>query len=239
MIRWTEPAERPLPATAAVTLTLKARLLKSRPRLRCAGFPSRRRSSKERGRPPPPAPGFNRTVHARPQKSLRLFQRPQSPHHAGQGDGDQRPGAGDFGPVGRGSARQDRRVQGPLRPGRDPGIDDERGLRRSPRGVKAAARRASLRRADGRRHGAAQRRHRRDAHRRGQDPGRHPAGLSQRHRRQGRAPDHRQRLSRRPRRRMDGADLHLPRPVSGSHRQRPVAGRASAGLRLRHHLWHQ
>ena len=91
-----------------------------------------------------------------------------------------------------------------------------------------------------RRHGAAPRQDRRNAHRRRQDAGRDAARLPQRARRQGRARRHRQRLPRAARRRVDGADLPLPRPDGRRH---PVADgprRASAGrVRCRHHLRHQ
>ena len=52
-----------------------------------------------------------------------------------------------------------------------------------------------------------QRQDRRDEDRRRQDPGRHPAGLSQRPRRQGRARRHGERLPRQARLRVDGPDL--------------------------------
>ena len=67
----------------------------------------------------------------------------------------------------------------------------------------------------------------RDEDRRRQDAGRHAAGLSQRARRPRRPRRHRQRLPRQARRRMDGADLQVPRPDRRRHRARPRR-RASA-----------
>ena len=65
------------------------------------------------------------------------------------------------------------------------------------------------------------------------------AGLSQRARRPRRARRHRQRLPRQARRRMDGADLQLPRPDHRRHRARARRRAAQEGLRLRRHLRHQ
>ena len=113
------------------------------------------------------------------------------------------------------------------------------GLRHRARGGAPRARHAALRRPAGRRHGAAQRRHRRDAHRRGQDAGRDAARLSQRARRQGRPRRHRQRLSRQARLRMDGPRLQIPRPDRRRHRPRPFRRRAPRRLCLRRHLRHQ
>ncbi len=76
------------------------------------------------------------------------------------------------------------------------------------RSGQADARHAPLRRATGRRHGAARRQDRRDAHRRGQDAGGDVAGLSQCADRQGRAHRHGQRLPGESRRRVDGQGLH-------------------------------
>ena len=54
-----------------------------------------------------------------------------------------------------------------------------------------------------------------------------------------RARRHRQRLPRQARRRMDGADLQLPRPHRRRHRARARRRAAQEGLRLRRHLRHQ
>ena len=54
-----------------------------------------------------------------------------------------------------------------------------------------------------------------------------------------RACRHRQRLPRQARRRMDGADLQLPRPHRRRHRARARRRAAQEGLRLRRHLRHQ
>ena len=155
------------------------------------------------------------------------------------GAADQRAGAGHGGAVGRGAAGQDRRV--PRAPGRrrDAGRPAARGLRRGARGRQAHAGPAPFRRAAGRRHGAARRQDRRDEDRRGQDPGRHPAGLSQRARRQGRAHRHGERLPGPPRRRMDGPDLPVPRHDRRRDRARPGRRAAARAVRRRHHLRHQ
>ena len=104
-----------------------------------------------------------------------------------------------------------------------------RSLRHRARSLEARARHAPLRRADGRRHRAPPRRDRRDAHRRGQDPGGDARHLPQRDRRQGRPRRHRQRLPRHARRRVDGADLQVPRPDGRRDRAQPV--RAASGAK--------
>ncbi len=65
------------------------------------------------------------------------------------------------------------------------------------------------------------------------------AGLSQRARRPRRARRHRQRLPRQARRRVDGADLYLPRPDHRRDRARARRRAAQESLRLRRHLRHQ
>ena len=82
-----------------------------------------------------------------------------------------------------------------------------RGVRRGPRGRRAHARPAPLRRPDHGRRGAALRLGRRDEDRRGQDARRHASRVPQRARRRRRPPRHRERLPRQARRRVDGADL--------------------------------
>ena len=76
---------------------------------------------------------------------------------------------------------------------------------------------APLRRPAHRRHGAPRRQDRRDEDRRGQDPGRHAAGRPQRPHRPRRPRRHGQRLPGQARRRVDGPDLHLPRPDGRLH----------------------
>ena len=105
--------------------------------------------------------------------------------------------------------------------------------------AKRVARPAPFRRPDGRRHGPARRQDRRDEDRRGQDPGRHPAGLPQCPVRQGRPCRHGQRLPGQARRRMDGADLPLPRPDHRRHRAWPDRRGAPRRLCRRRHLRHQ
>ena len=111
-----------------------------------------------------------------------------------------------------------------------------RGLRDGPRSGDPDARPAPLRRPADRRHRAPPRRDRRDEDRRGQDAGRDARGLSQRARGQGRPRRHRQRLSRPPRRRLDGADLPLPRHDGRGDRAQPDRPGAARRLQLRHHL---
>ena len=64
--------------------------------------------------------------------------------------------------------------------------------------------------------------------RRRQDPGRHPAGLPQRPHRPRRARGHGQRLPGRPRQRMDGRGLQVPRPDGRLHPARPAAPPSAA-----------
>ena len=104
------------------------------------------------------------------------------------------------------------------------------GLRHRARGRQAHARPAPFRRPADRRHGAARGRHRRDEDRRRQDAGGDARGLSQRARRQGRPRRHRQRLPGPARRRMDGADLQLPRHDHRRDRSRPRRCRAQGSL---------
>uniref|UniRef100_A0A0N4ZZN5 Serine hydroxymethyltransferase n=1 Tax=Parastrongyloides trichosuri TaxID=131310 RepID=A0A0N4ZZN5_PARTI len=117
--------------------------------------------------------------------------------------------------------RVDRDFPGSRRSRRKPGQAAERGLRRRARSLQARSGPASVRRADGRRHDPARRRHRRDADRRRQDPGGRGPGLSERPGGQGRPRRHRQRLPGPPRRRDHGQ------------------GPAPDGLSGRHHLRHQ
>ncbi len=136
-------------------------------------------------------------------------------------------------------ARQDRRVQAAGCRRRVAGQAVAGGLRGRARRGETYPGHASLRRADGRRHGAAPGQDRRDAHRRRQDPGRHVAGLPQCAGRQGRARGHRQRLPGTARLRADGQVVQLPRPDRG----RGVSGHGSRRqvrrLPRRHHLRHQ
>ncbi len=170
------------------------------------------------------------------QAAVRLGQRPGRQVPEEDGRRHQRSRAGARGAVGWRAARAHRplpRAAGRRRDARRPA---GRGLRHGARGLQADARPAPLRRpADGR-HGAASGQDRRDEDRRRQDAGRDAAGLPQRARGQGRARGHRQRLPGAPRRRLDGADLRVPRPLGRLHRARPGRGRAQAGLWRRHHL---
>ena len=79
----------------------------------------------------------------------------------------------------------------------------------------------------------------RDEDRRGQDPGRHPAGLPERAGRQGRACRDRERLPGPPRRRVDGADLPVPRHERRRDRARSGRRDQARAIRRRHHLRHQ
>ncbi len=65
------------------------------------------------------------------------------------------------------------------------------------------------------------------------------AGLPERAARQGHAHRHGQRVPRAARRRLDGADLQLPRHVGRRRQGRPVVGGEARRVRLRHHLRHQ
>ena len=90
-----------------------------------------------------------------------------------------------------------------------------------------------------RRHGAAQRAHRRNGHRRGQDARRHVAAFSQRIGRTRFAPCHGQRLPGPPRRRVGRRDLPFPRSHRRCDPARPATGCAPRPIRLRHHLRHE
>ena len=92
----------------------------------------------------------------------------------------------------------------------------------TPRGGAADDRPAPLRRPADRRHGAAQRRDRRDEDRRGQDADRDARRLPQHARGRRRPPRHRQRLPGPPRRRVDGADLRRARASPSARSRSPT-----------------
>ena len=159
----------------------------------------------------PPSRGFD--VRCARPKAVRFVQRPF------RQDADHRPGGRDQCPGAAVQALSDEELRAKTAgvpraagQGRDARRPAARGLRHGARGGQAHARPAPFRRAADRRHGAAPGQDRRDEDRRRQDPGRHPAGLSQRAGRQGRPRRHRQRLPGPARRRVDGPDLPLPRP---------------------------
>ena len=113
-----------------------------------------------------------------------------------------------------------------------------RGLRPGARSRPADDQHAALRRADPRRHRHVPSLDRRDADGRRKNAHRHAATLLARPDGPRRAPGDRQRLSRPPRRRLDGPGL--PRARAERRRGRNADGPAGAaeGLRLRHHLRH-
>ena len=162
------------------------------------------------------------------QSHFRIVQRPLRALARQDRRQDQRARASHPGDGRRDAEEPDRAVPAPARRRRDARRPPARGLRHRPRGRQAHARPAPLRRPAGRRHRPPPRRDRRDAHRRGQDPGRDARRLSQRARREGRPRRHRQRLSRPPRRRLDGPDLPLPRPHRRRDRPQPRRSRSAA-----------
>ena len=180
-------------------------------------------------------------LHVRFSRPLpvRLRQRPLAARAPAPRAGDQRAGAAGAGARRRGADGQDRGVPHPPRRRRQPGRAAAGSVRGGARGVAPGAGPAPLRRAAGRRHGAALGAHRRDAHRRGQDVGRHPAGLPQRARRQGRARGHRERLPGASRFRGDGPAVRLSRPVDRRDHPQPAGRGAPRSLCRRRHLRHQ
>ncbi len=101
------------------------------------------------------------------------------------------------------------------------------------------ARHAPLRRSDHGRPGAARGQGRRDEDGRRQDARRHAGRLRQRAARPRRPRRHRQRLPGQARRRVDVADLQLPRPDGRRDPARPRAERPARRVQLRHHVRHQ
>ena len=181
----------------------------------------------------PPFPAGNRGFHAGFQRArqtvFRLGQRPQGQALMGDRGQDQRPGAPLPGHVATTScaamtpAFRERLAKGET-------LDDL--LPEAFAVVREAAKRTL-----GQRHFDVQlvggmvlheRQHLRDEDRRRQDPGRHPARLSQRPGRRRRACGDGQRLSGQARQRMDGPDLPLPGPERGLHRPWPGRRRAQA-----------
>ncbi len=170
---------------------------------------------------------------------FRLLERPLPEGVSAACSGDQRAGRRHEGAVRRGAGRQDRGIPRPPGRRRHAGRPAAGSLCHGPGSQPPRPRPAPFRRPAGRRHGAARRQDFRDEDRRGQDPGRHPARLPERARRQGRACRHRERLPRPPRRRLDGADLQLPRPDLRRRRAWPGRGNQARAVRRRHHLRHQ